>query len=1224
MPHQSDQELIQHTHNTSRFFVEHRQVAWAALVAVIAWGTYGYFSMPQRKDPDIPVRVAVAACQWPGATAQEVEQLVTRPIEQTIAENKTIHPASAGDYGIRSTSLPGASFVYVQLAENVADSREQFSDINLKLQALGPRLPSGATGVQFQSDFGDTAALMMTVASPPIDDLEVEVLSHSVENAIRLARSAQGPSSQRVSIIYTFPLTLSKAGVVEITDTLRLDAERAGVLRRSRLVTGQGFIGVDAETHLNDQHLEAYLNQLIATHLQESEIDPDVSAVAIIHDVAETRQKLERVATAKYSYSQLDDFTDIIGRTLLGAPQTSRVERKGVLPQAVYLNYSQERLASYGLQVSDLSRILAARNITVPGGSIEAGGREIRIDASGKFEDARAIGDVLLPGPQGSPPLYLRDVVQVSRAYQAPANYLNFYTSTGKDGKQRRSRAITLAVYMRSGEQVQKFGAAVDQKMKDLQGVLPADLIIARTSDQPLQVKESIDLFMEALYEAILLVVLIALIGFWEWRSALLMAVSMPITLAMTFGLAHMVNIDLQQVSIATLIIALGLLVDDPVVANDAIKRDLAAGNPPLHAAWLGPTKLARAILYATATNIIAYLPFLMLTGSTGDFLRSLPVVMTAALVSSRLASMTFIPLLGYYLLRPRKRPEPSIEERRERGFYGAYYRLAGTAIRWRWAVLGLSLVFLAAGAMVATKLKSQFFPEDVQYWSYVDVWLPNDAPLRVTNEAAQRVESIVRRVAAEYARAHPSKESRELLESVTTFVGGGGPRFWFSVSPEQQQLNYAQILIRLSDKNATPDLVGLLQSAVAREVPGAYVTVHQLQTNPVEFPVELRISGTSDVDPAGESADIENLRALAAGLERIFGAVPGVQVVQNDWFAESPEVKLKIDPDRANLSGITNRDVAASATAAMSGVTVTALREGNRQIPVVARLKPTERAQLSDVENLYVYSSQGQQKVPLRSVSSVVNQMVTERIHRQEHFRTIGVHVFPQPGVLPSEILRQATPQLTQFRRRMPAGYRMEIGGEQAKQQDGFANLVKVLLISLLGIYGALLLQFGNAVKPLLVFAATPYGVVGALLCLALMGTPFGFMAFLGIASLIGVIVSHVIVLFDFIEEMHEKGEPFEQAIRDAGIERLRPVLITVGATILALFPLASHGGPLWKPLCYAQIGGLAVATFITLLLVPVFYSIAVLDLRIVKWETARSAVNQKRADDHNTSNAQ
>jgi multidrug efflux pump subunit AcrB len=232
---------------------------------------------------------------------------------------------------------------------------------------------------------------------------------------------------------------------------------------------------------------------------------------------------------------------------------------------------------------------------------------------------------------------------------------------------------------------------------------------------------------------------------------------------------------------------------------------------------------------------------------------------------------------------------------------------------------------------------------------------------------------------------------------------------------------------------------------------------------------------------------------------------------------------------------------------------------------------------------------------------------METERIRRQEHFRTIGVHAFPQPGVLASEVLKEVTPQLDVFDRNLPPGYRMIIGGEQAKQQDGFANLVKVLLISMIGIYGALLLQFNNAVKPLLVFAATPYGVVGALLALAIMGSPFGFMAFLGIASLIGVIVSHVIVLFDFIEEMHELGEPFQQAICDAGIERLRPVLITVGATILALFPLASHGGPLWKPLCYAQIGGLAVATFITLLLVPVFYSIAVLDLKIVKWQSVR-----------------
>ena len=216
-----------------------------------------------------------------------------------------------------------------------------------------------------------------------------------------------------------------------------------------------------------------------------------------------------------------------------------------------------------------------------------------------------------------------------------------------------------------------------------------------------------------------------------------------------------------------------------------------------------------------------------------------------------------------------------------------------------------------------------------------------------------------------------------------------------------------------------------------------------------------------------------------------------------------------------------------------------------------------------------------------------------------------ISVNCYPQPGVLASQILKSVLPKLEAMERMLPPGYRIQISGEKAKQKDGFTNLVVVLLISIVGIYFALLLQFGDAFKPLLVFAATPYGVVGALMLLALTRTPFGFMSFLGIVSLIGVIVSHVIVLFDFIEEMHEKGEPLEQALRDAGIVRLRPVLITVGATILALFPLASHGGPLWRPLCFAQIGGLAVATFITLLLVPVLYSIFVVDLKIIQWGT-------------------
>src|SRR5215467_7442602 len=339
MPHRTDQELIEHTRNTSRFFVEHRQIAWAALVAAVAWGAYGYFAMPQRKDPDIPVRVAVASCRWPGATAQEVEQLVTRPIEQTIAENTHIHPATPDEYGIRSISLPGVSIVYVQLAENVKNTREQFSDINLKLDALAPKLPAGTTPIQFQSDFGDTAALMMTVASPPIDGVQIQMRSRSVEDAIRSARRAANPSAvfagdatsqlRRVSIVYTFPLTLSETAVARTTDVLRLDAERAGVLRQSRLIYGRGFLGVDGKTSFDDPQIQAYIRQFVATRLHVSEFDPDLSEPVIIQNPSETQQKLSAVATAKYTYAQLDAFTDLIGRTLLGVFQTSRAERKG-------------------------------------------------------------------------------------------------------------------------------------------------------------------------------------------------------------------------------------------------------------------------------------------------------------------------------------------------------------------------------------------------------------------------------------------------------------------------------------------------------------------------------------------------------------------------------------------------------------------------------------------------------------------------------------------------------------------------------------------------------------------------------------------------------------------------------------------------------------------------------------------------------------------------------
>jgi multidrug efflux pump len=1214
MAHESDAEIIGTRRNSARFFTENRHVSWVVLLGVILWGIYGYTTMPKRKDPIITARVAVATCPWPGVNADKVEQLVTRSIEERIAESSALRRAGSGtDFGIKSVTLPGLAMVYVQLAEDIKETKKEFSDINLKLNDLNQNLPQGAGPIQFNSNFGDTAALMLTVASPKESGVEIALRARAIERALTSVRSQapSGPAGARAAIVAALPQSMNPQILQRLRDLMAAGLAERNVAHDIRPLQGPGFIGLDAVIDAADEPLLALVLAFAREQLGLTGSYPDAWLPIIIRNPQDTEARLAAAVGDKYTYWELDDITNLLQRSLQTIPQVSMVSRSGVLPESIYLDYSQEQLASYGLQPSQLTSALSARNSPLGGGMLQIGDTNLLINPSGEFTNQQEIGEVIIARSDSGAPVYLRDLVDISHGYQNPPRFLNFYTWQDATGAWRRSRAITLAVQMRAGEQIARFGKAVDEKLAELRRQLPEDLLLARTSDQPRQVEENIDLFMSALYEALLLVILVSWLGFWEWRSALLMALCIPLTLAMTFGVLSVLGIDLQQVSIASLIIALGLLVDDPVVAGDAIKRDLALGHPPVIAAWLGPTKLAKAILFATITNIVAYLPFLLLAGDTGNFLYSLPIVMTCTLVASRVISMTFVPFFGYYLLRAPKTPEPSIAERRRRGFTGLYYRIGYAALEHRWLWCAVSLAFLGSGAVIMGQLKSSFFPEDVQYLSYADVWLPNDAPLSATNAAVLRAEEIIRQVTEEYGRQYPNGAGRprQILRSITSFVGGGSPRFWFSLSPELQQLNYAQLTIEVTDKEDTPQLAGLLQRALTAAVPGARVEVHQLQTNPVAHPIEVHVAGRTDLSPQQQAEDVVTLRRLAQQVESIFRTVPQAANIRDDWFDESFVVKLQVDPDRANLAGISNVDVASSSAAGMNGTRVTTLRQGDKQIPVLARLRIEESAQLSDIQNLYVYASQSANKVPLLQVSSIRYGMETQRIVRRDHFRTVTVTGSPVPGELSSTVMNAARPQLVELSKNLPPGYTLLIGGEEAKQIQGFGNLAVVMAISVGAIFLTLVIQFNNAVKPFLVFAAVPYGVVGALAALYVTGTSFGFMAFLGIASLVGVIVSHVIVLFDFIEENHAKGEPFVDSLLDAGIVRLRPVMVTVGATLLGLIPLAIHGGPLWQPLCYAQIGGLALATFIELLLVKVFYAICVLDLKIVAWGTVGEA---------------
>jgi multidrug efflux pump subunit AcrB len=376
--------------------------------------------------------------------------------------------------------------------------------------------------------------------------------------------------------------------------------------------------------------------------------------------------------------------------------------------------------------------------------------------------------------------------------------------------------------------------------------------------------------------------------------------------------------------------------------------------------------------------------------------------------------------------------------------------------------------------------------------------------------------------------------------------------------------------------------------------VPGARIDVRQLENGkPVPYPVELRISGS----------DIKTLRSLSEKTQKILREADFSERVRDDWGVNSFRVNLAIDPVRANLAGVTNLDVATSSAGGFSGVPLNVLRDGNRNIPIVARLRPEERGSLGDIKELYVLSGRTAQKVPLGQVSKVEYSFATEKIQRRNQVRTISPSAFPAAGHLPSEIMRQIRPKLASLQAELPPGYRMDIGGSEENVKKVAGDSAVVAVVSLLAILLTLVIQFRHAIKPLIVLAAIPYGLSGAVIAIALMQAPFGFTAIVGVISLVGVIVSHIIVLFDYLEEAQERGEPLRAALLDAGTTRLRPVLITVGATVLGLVPLALHGGPLWEPLCYAQIGGLTLATGITLILVPVLYAIVVNDLKWVRW---------------------
>ena len=526
---------------------------------------------------------------------------------------------------------------------------------------------------------------------------------------------------------------------------------------------------------------------------------------------------------------------------------------------------------------------------------MNAEGRELALEQTGEFRTLADIDTVVFTqAGKRHAGLSARHRQRSSGLRTSAASCLVLHVARCERAVAER-RAITLSTEMKKGEQIDRFGTAVRARVDEVRRSLPADLVIGTTSDQQRQVREKLDLFNRSLWEAVLLVVLVSFVGFWEWRSARLMALSIPITLAMTFGLMQIVGLDIQQMSIASLIIALGLLVDDPVVAGDAIKRELAQGRPRSIAAWLGPDKLSKAILYATITNIAAYLPFLLLNGDVGRYIYSLPVTIACSLVASRVMSMTFLPLLAYYILKPGR--DEAADRPRESRFGRVYERARDVCDRSSLEGSGGLVPRAGVGWLLRGRSSSPVLSQDNFYIAYVDIRLPEDAPLAQTARRARSGSAHPRgdrrndRIHGGLSRIDHLVRRRRRPAVLVHAAGTAGP-------------DYAQLLLQFSRSEDTNRLVGPLQAALGSRVAGARIDVRTVETGPpTDIPVSMRI--------LGDEARV--LRQEAEKLQAILKTSPFAINVRDDWGNDAIRTRLEIDQDRAGLAGVSSHDIAVS-----------------------------------------------------------------------------------------------------------------------------------------------------------------------------------------------------------------------------------------------------------------------------------------------------------------------
>ncbi len=882
-----------------------------------------------------------------------------------------------------------------------------------------------------------------------------------------------------------------------------------------------------------------------------------------------------------FSREELRVLADRLRQQLLRVPDVAKVEIFGAQPEKIFIEISQKRLAQMGLDMNQVIAQMGAQNAVEGAGLLNAGSENLQVRVGGQFNSVDELRRLPIrgvnPATGAATTLRLGDIAEVRRDYSDPPTV---------KVRHQGQEVIALGVAMAKGGDIIALGQALRAATAQAEAELPLGVDIVQVQDQPAAVSRSVGEFVKVLLEAVLIVLAVSFIslglhtrpGFLKFSidvwPGLVVGITIPLVLAITFVTMYYWGVGLHKISLGSLIIALGLLVDDAIIAVEMMVRKLEEGYDKMRAATFAYEVTAMPMLTGTLITAAGFLPIGLAKSVTGEYTFAIFAVTAASLVISWLVSVYFVPYLGAWLLRTRSKsgvdadghPTDGPHELFDTPFYTRFRAAVNWCVQHRWITIGLTLASFALGIAGMGRVQQQFFPDSSRPEILVDLWLPEGSTIQQSEDVARRFEA---RMAREPGVA-----------SVTTWIGSGVPRFYLPLDQVFPQSNVSQAIVLPRDLKEREALRVRLPQLMATEFPEVRGRVKLLPNGPpVPYPVQFRVVG----------ADADQVRLWADEAKAVLRANPSMRGVNDNWNEAIKVLRLEIDQAKARALGISSQAVAQASRTILSGVNIGQYREGDKLIDIVLRQPEDERRLITDLGNAYIPTASGR-SVPLTQIARIGFDFEPGVLWREGRDYAATVQGDVVEGVQGPTVTAQLWPQLQQLKARMPPGYRIEVAGAVEQSSKGQGSIAAGVPVMLFIIFTLLMLQLQSFSRAMLVFLTGPLGIAGVAGALLLLDRPFGFVALLGVIALMGMIMRNSVILIDQIEQDRARGVPTWDAIVEAAVRRFRPIVLTAAAAVLAMIPLSRS--VFWGPMAVAIMGGLVVATALTLLALPAMYA--------------------------------